>query len=213
MPLRLAFALSLGLLGGCKVIAIEADREARERSSEAFNAQAYVNRSWSTRIVPELKARSVPLAALQKAMRADLDRAGQAHGRRAAEGSPWSFVVSGDAVVAGVNHKSRAGRIDLIVQGADRGVPVSIEAGPVMVNTALRDCLPFLTFDDFADQIAFADVGRELNRRALTANRTLLDGLAPGDRVRFLAAANIADADAPIKMTAITLQRSQPGSV
>jgi predicted lipoprotein len=46
---------------------------------------------------------------------------------------------------------------------------VALQVGPVMRGTALRDAVGFIQFDQFANQLQFADVANQLNERALAA--------------------------------------------
>ena len=42
---------------------------------------------------------------------------------------------------------------------------IAIQIGPVLKGTAIRDALPFISADRFANQIHFAEVANELNAR------------------------------------------------
>lgn len=211
LALRALLAAPL-LLGGCKIVSIEADRAARESRSTAFDARTYVDREWRTRVMPRIEAAAIPLDDLDRALAGGIDKAGSTHGRRAAEGSPWTFVVRGEGVVTAIDARSRSGSVDIAVAVAGGTRTVTLQTGPVIVDTSVRDSLPFVTFNDFADQIAFANVGRALTDRALAETRAARAGLAVGDRLRFLGPLNLAAADAPLRVTAVRLERLPAGA-
>jgi predicted lipoprotein len=51
----------------------------------------------------------------------------------------------------------------------------SFHVGPVVFGSAFRDSLPFVSFNDFVNQIDYAQVSRKLNDRAVAAARPGLD--------------------------------------
>lgn len=195
------------LLSGCKVVTLEQDRALRERRSESFDAASFVRQGWESRIRPAIKARAVDLVELDRAFAADFAKAGKEHGRRAGEGSPLTFVVRGEGVVGAIDRHSRAGSLEVQVAGLSASPSVSLQTGPVIVDTALRDSVPFLTFDDFTDQIAYAGVGRALIERALRQAGPTLSSLKPGDRIRFLGAFGLAAPGEPIRIVPLQVSR------
>ncbi|MET0178851.1 MAG: DUF2291 domain-containing protein [Novosphingobium sp.] len=195
------------LLAGCKVLTLEQDRALREGRSSSFDADKFVAGSWTTRIRPAIEAKAVEFAALDQALAGGLPRAGATLGRQAGEGSPWTFVVRGEGLVSAIDDKSRAGSIELQVATGSGSRTVQVQMGPVIIDTGVRDSVPFLSFDDFADQIAYANVGSALTRQALAGAKPALAGLKPGDRVRFLGAFSLAATDQPIRIVPIELSR------
>jgi predicted lipoprotein len=200
----LALALLTPLaLSGCKIVSIEADKEARARRSEAFEPSTYIDGIWDSRVLPTFKKEAVPFADLDAAIQTNLAAAGAAHGRQAADSSPWTFVTQGSGTVVAIHTQSRTGDIEVDTGG---GRTVMLETGPVIVDTAVRDALPFLTFNDFSDQTVYAGVGAALTRHALRDDAAALDGIAVGDRIKFLGAFNISTADDPVRIIAVRLQ-------
>lgn len=197
--------LGASLLGGCKVLTIEEDRALRARRSGDFDAARYVNEIWAAKAVPAINAKAVPADRFLSAVDADLERAGAELGRRAGEGSAWTFVVSGTGVVSSVDIASRRGSAEVRLAGTMPARTARLQIGPVVSGTAIRDALPFVAFNDFADQLAFADVGRELTARAY---RTLQPGIAqlrPGQAIRFTGVVNIRAPGEPLVMTPIAI--------
>lgn len=201
---RCCVAAGLALAAsGCKVVSIDEDRAMRERSSGSFDAASYVDRSWDSRLVPDLAGSAVELGGLAPKLRGDLEAAGSAHGRKGAEGADWTFLVEGEGAVMAIDTQSPVGTLTLAVPGAG---DVRLFTGPVLVSTALRDAVPSLRFDDFADQMAFAAVNKALNDKALGTVRGAVRGLRVGDRVRFVGAMHMASAGDPLEVVPVRLE-------
>lgn len=193
----------LPVVSACKVIPIAADRAARERQAGSFDAARYVDAVWDAQAAPYWDKQAKPLGALSKSIDLNLDAAGAADGRKAGDGSPWTFVTQGEGQVTAVKTNARAGTVTVTVDGK----PVEVLVGPVVSGSALRDSLPFVTFNDFSNQIAFAEVGGALTKRALRQARPAAEGLKPGDRVRFQGVFQLGKADDPVVVTPVRLER------
>jgi predicted lipoprotein len=198
----IALALSLPPLAGCTIVSIADDRAARERRSGAFDADRYVAHMWAATIVPTLNDRAVPYAKLSAATAAALPQAGQAMGRQVGEGAAWTFVTAVDGRVIAIDRASRQG---ILTIQPDGGAPVAVQIGPVVTGTALRDAVPSLNFDDFTDQIAFAEVGEAITHRAIAAVDPVIARMKPGERVRVLGAFNLRHAGDPVLLTPLTV--------
>jgi predicted lipoprotein len=206
--LILALAI-LPALGGCKVVPIAADRAARERLAGAFDAGSYVDTVWDAQAAPYWDKSAVPFSDLAVAIDRDLAVAAAKDGRQAGDGSPWTFVTRGRGVVTAVDTGARAGRIVVsspATGGAARDVVVQV--GPVVSGSTLRDSLPFVTFNDFSNQIAFAEVGGALSRRAVAGAKPVAGQLKVGDQVAFVGTFALSRAGDPIVLTPVRLERA-----
>ena len=116
--------------------------------------------------------------------------------RPQAEGSPWNFLVKGQGTVIEARRESRAATLTLDVTG-DNQPDMTIQLGPVIKGTALRDAADFIVFTDYRDQIEFAKLARALNDRAHGAIR-LPEGDLTGRTVRFEGATTLRTATDPI---------------
>jgi len=197
-----ALALAMaGALSGCKVLTIDEDRALRARLGGDFDAPRYVDAIWASKVLPAIDAEARPLPMVVSAVDRGLDQAGASLGRRVGDGSAWTFVVKGEGVVTKVDTATPRGSVDVALP--DR--VVRIQTGPVVSETAIRDALPFVTFNDFSDQLAFAEVGRALTAKALTNVRPALGQLQPGRHIRFVGVANIRDAADPLVVTPVAI--------
>jgi predicted lipoprotein len=188
-PLLAAFATLL-LLQGCKIVH-NGDAAATDPSDpNNFNAQKYVARIWEAKAVPYVREHAHPLPEVLAALAKDKEAAGSQFGHQSNPGgSPWTFLVAGKGIVRSVNTASRHGEMVVRLPQTDPPVDVSLQIGPVVFGTAVRDALPFIAFGDFVNQIQYAEVSRSLNDRAST---TAWQGLNPkpeaGQTVSFTGA-------------------------
>ena len=143
-----------------------------------------VTDSYVPKLLPHIEGEASDIAALRAAIAAGLDVAGTEFGLRAAGGGgPWNFAVKGSGVVLASDRAARAARLDLDTD-ADGAADATIQLGPVVKGTALRDVAPFYVFTDFRDQIEFAKLGRALNDTAAAAI-ALPEGDLVGRTVQF----------------------------
>lgn len=165
-------ALAFGLLSataGCKVVKNPDPNSASETEANLTDEERMAVRAgeiWDPQVIPAVAAKLVPLADLRAALAADADAAGQAHGLRPeGEANPWNFAVSGSGVIIKGKLKSRAAKLQVDTTG-DGEADVTVQLGPVIRGTALRDAMPFIIFTDFRDQIEFAKLAGGLNALA-----------------------------------------------
>jgi predicted lipoprotein len=127
-------------------------RPLQSTPSAAFDGPAYVSQAWP-RVLREADATAIELAAAA-------DPAG-----RASVPDTRARFVKGTGVVTAVDRQSRVGMARIRIPG--RAALVSLQVGPVLRGTALRDALSFVRFTDFTNQFDYAAVGNALNDRVL----------------------------------------------
>jgi predicted lipoprotein len=195
------------LLSGCKIVS-DKDLVAEEKkTSDSFDASAYVEKVWTPKEVDNFKAKAVDLATLLPAIEADPNKAGQTYGRGGGEGNPWSYEVKGEGKVTAVDVESRHGLMTVEITTKDGPRPVDLQIGPVIFGTALRDSLPFVHFGDFVNQIQFAQISRAFNDRATKDLRSTFDAKTiVGKTVAFFGAATQGSAGAKLSVTPIAIE-------
>ncbi|HYD51462.1 MAG TPA: DUF2291 domain-containing protein [Gemmatimonadaceae bacterium] len=217
--MQVVFACAILLLGaGCKIV-YDDERERGAAGggggaarSGGFDAAAWSAEVWETKVLAHFAQEAVGLPEVLGALQAGADEAGEKFGRRAdAEGSPWSFTVRGKGRVKSVNTQSRAGTVVVAVDTPSGPQEVTLQIGPVVRGTAVRDSLPFFGFGDVTNQIEFAQVARALNQRAVAGLKEQVEGVEPGTVVEFTGAMNVSGADDPVLITPITLKRAGEG--
>lgn len=156
----IVLASALGL-AGCKFVKT-ADKD-REDQAGAFDPDKLVAEMWEAKIVPYLEKRAAPLPQVLAATLANPDEAGRKYGYKARQGNaPWTFIASVDGVIVAEETKSRAGYVDVDVDG-DAKADVRVSIGPSIRGTALRDSLDFMDFNAFKNQIEWAQFGKSFN--------------------------------------------------
>ncbi len=136
-------------------------------SADKFDAEGYIDTIWDSRILPAMKERAVDLRTLSDAVQKNEKAAGEQYGYRAvAEQNPYNFFVKGKIKILSANVKSRNGRAEADIEPFDGKPDITVQLGPVYRGTSLRDCLDFVAFDDFKNQVEFAKLASQLNARA-----------------------------------------------
>ncbi|WP_158247572.1 DUF2291 family protein [Actinomyces qiguomingii] len=98
------------------------------------------------------------LAGLIEDLRADEQGTSEELGKRDGEAA-YTFAVT----TTGTVQEGGFGQVDLAVEGVPSDVTVSVQTGPAVMGTALRDVTGEVTFDMFENQIDYAQVGLSLN--------------------------------------------------
>lgn len=199
-------------LSGCKIV--PNDQRAKttgssaNQTAEGFNAAGYVDSVWASQLTPHFDSKANDLATVIAAVKADLDKAGHDYGHRAAsEGSPWSFAVKSTGKVVSVNTESRAGTLMVEIASDAGPQQITLQIGPVVKGTAIRDSLPFFSFANVTNQIEFAQVGRAFNERALKeVEKPLAELKTPGTAVEFKGAISLTSVPETFVVTPVSLK-------
>lgn len=150
---------------------------------EAFAPAKYGVKTYP-KAVATLEKEAQPLSELVPAMRKDLEAAGKQFGHR--EGSsPYSFATNGEAIAG----ETRSGLMRVRVPGVPKGTTVSLQVGPAINGTAIRDAVGFISFNQFVNQVDYADAATALNNQV---KAKVLKGVDPkslkGKKVAFTGA-------------------------
>ena len=105
-----------------------------------------------------VKNNALDLTGLVTDLRTDEEGTSQSRGARDGEAA-YTFP----ATVTGTVEKGGFGQVNMAVDGMPGGVVVSVQTGPALTGTALRDVTGQTTFDMFENQIDYAQVGLSLN--------------------------------------------------
>lgn len=142
------------------------------RTSKGFDAVTYVDGLWASKILPQAESKAVDLPTLLAELNQDKTAASQKHGHK--ESGPYNFVTKVVGIVETVDTASRAGTIVLKPTNYNGPAEVRVQIGPVLRGTAIRDGSGLIPFNQFVNQIEYADVAEELNNRVLN---TVLKGM------------------------------------
>ena len=166
MTRPLAVLLACLVLAGCKFVpTAEKHKQASNNSAEASDKgfDSKVAGMWETKVLPYAKAKAGNFADVTAAIAANADAAGAKYGFREKGGSaPWTLLSTISGKIVAANTQSRAALIDVDTNG-DCSADAQVQIGPVIRGTAIRDSLDFVNFNDFTNQIDFAQFGKAFN--------------------------------------------------
>ncbi len=168
------FILIAFLMSSCtikKISEVDKDKKSDEystwtKSGKSFDPIEYVDSVWEEKIVPEFLEKSVEIGPLLEALAEDKETAVSQYGleKKSGEKLP-SFKVKGTAKVLEFDDSSRNGLLILDLVPTDEEADVPLQVGPVIRKTAIRDSVSFISFTDVGNQLQFASLADELNKR------------------------------------------------
>lgn len=179
-----ALVLAISMLTSCKLVAVRKVDPATGKviyeqkqvvNSSAtnqkfnlsdFNADDYVASIWTTKVVPTVDSQAVDLPKLVTALKQDQSAASNKYGVSAGTSVPYAFDVRVVGVVKSVDTSTPVGVLKLAVPGVSSDVEIAV--GPLVLGTALRDSMPFISLNDFTNQVQYATVSQALNKKALS---------------------------------------------
>jgi len=201
---RSAWLLPLLLLG-CKVATIRPiESEEENTGAREFDAATYVEALWAEDI-PAALEEAVPLGDLLPALRTDPETARARWGQGEGETAP--VLVEGEGRVVEVDTSSRTGFADVDVDVPGGTGRVRLQIGPVLRGTSIRDALPTVSFDQFVNQIQYAEVAGALNTRVEESLTSLDRQALEGKRVRFVGATALGEL--PLTITPLRLEMEE----
>ncbi|MBZ9768896.1 DUF2291 family protein [Mesorhizobium sp. CA6] len=175
LTLGLTVAALVGLsLSACKILPTLPAQGGDSANSTVFNPDKMVEDIWVSKVIPYLQQKAGPFAEVHALAKTDQVAAGARYGNAKKQAnSPWTFAVRVEGKIVAANTQSRAATIDVDVDG-DGKADARVQIGPAMRGTALRDSLDFVQFNDFTNQIDFAQFGKAFNAHA---DKTVLSKL------------------------------------
>jgi predicted lipoprotein len=162
-----AFLLCGLLLASCRFIrTADVSALASEgvgRGAGPFDPDKRVASIWGSKVVPYFEKKAGPFLQVRELAAKSPDAAGAKFGYRAKSGdTPWTLMVRIDGIIVGVNTESRAATIGVDASGQGK-TDATVQIGPAIRGTAIRDALDFVSFNDFTNQIDFAQFGKAFN--------------------------------------------------
>jgi predicted lipoprotein len=167
--------LAAAALPGCKIVKTPtAEEKAAETAKTAFNPSDKVDAIWQSQAIPSIERRAGDFSQVLSLIAANPVDAGAKFGHREKEGNaPWTYVVKFDGKIVAADTQSRAATIDVDIDG-DGKADAKVQIGPALRGTALRDSLDFVNFNEFKNQIEWAQFGKAFNEKV---NASLLQAL------------------------------------
>ncbi len=140
-------------------------------AAQKFDPAAFGKDNYASKVKPAIEKEPVDLATLVPLLAQDADAAGEKYGKRQGT-SPYSYAVK----VTGTAGKAVSGLLPITVPGVPRGTRIAVQVGPAVNGTTLRDASGLVTFNDFVNQVEYANAATALNTEM---KADLLQGLDP----------------------------------
>jgi predicted lipoprotein len=132
---------------------------------EKFDPDQFVESIWESRAVPLFEEKAINLHIIKSAVDEDFNVARDQYGVISNDKSGWVFVIKGMGKLVEVNRTSRNGILLVEVNSEANPWTLQIQIGPVYKGMVLRDALPFISFNDYQNQIIFSGISSAFNRK------------------------------------------------
>jgi predicted lipoprotein len=150
-------------LAGCKIIKTPTAEEAAQAASGGFDPERMVAEIWDSKVLPYLDGKAVPFSEVASLAASDPDAAGSKYGHKEKQGSsPWTFAARLSGTIVKAETKSRSAYVEVDADG-DGKADARVQIGPAIRGTAIRDSLDFVNFNEFKNQIEWAQYGKAFN--------------------------------------------------
>lgn len=151
--------LLMSCLSGCYVAKLDADGKPilpqthNDASLSNMTPDQVAQQLWPTKVVAVAESSAKNWQQLRR------DQAGLQQGEKVS----GFYRLSG--VVSKVDRSHLMGQMVVDVEQT----PVTVQIGPIIRGNAIRDAVPGLSFDTFKNQVQFARLAKELNKKALAS--------------------------------------------
>ena len=139
--------------------------EEDELIKKGFDAKAYVENIWKTKIIPTVSNEAEEITFILDELFENKEVTEEKYGGRSGTGS-YSFMIKGTGNVTSLNTASRVGTLSIELS-KKYDSEIFITLGPVIKKDSIRDSVKFIQFNDFVNQLDFADVSRIIKVRVL----------------------------------------------
>ncbi|MBV9231458.1 MAG: DUF2291 domain-containing protein, partial [Chloroflexi bacterium] len=124
------------------------------------------NSIWASKVVPTVLNKSVDIGTVLTALGRDSGSAQKQYATQSSDGL-YNFMVKGQGKIIAVNTSSRNGTLRVQLPAYNGQSTILLQIGPVMLGTALRDSVGFISFNQFTNQVQYAQVADALNAHAV----------------------------------------------
>lgn len=136
------------------------------KSGNEFDPVEYVDSIWNEKLVPAFVSKSVPFQDVFNALTQDREGAIKQYGLARESGeNAAAFKVKGSGTIVKYDDSSRNGLLLADLLPCDGTADLTLQIGPVIRKTAIRDSVDFIRFTDVGNQLQFASLADELNAR------------------------------------------------
>ena len=140
-------------------------------AQKKFDPAAYGKDNYAATVKPAIEKSAVDLITLLPLLADDAAAAGAKYGKRQGT-SPYTYSVK----VTGTAGPPVGGLMPITVSGLASSARVAVQVGPAVNGTVLRDATGLVSFNDFVNQVDYANAATALNTEM---KAELLSGLDP----------------------------------
>jgi predicted lipoprotein len=199
----LAVALLAAIAATTTTVSASDPGAAAAAGGSTFDAVEYAEERYAAEVVPTIQENAVPITELLPQIIDDPEAAGEQYGHRSGSSSPYAYPTSGEGVAGAVDGTL----LPLTIEGLPEDVQVMIQIGPAINGTALRDATGLVDFNDFLNQIEYANAATELNNKVKSDVLADFDAAgAEGKTVRFVGAFAYGSNPAVLQITPVELE-------
>ena len=174
-----------------------------DQFDQNFNPVNYANSNWTSKVVPTVMNKAVDIRTVLAAIQKNSDQAQKQYATQSSDGF-YNYMVKGQAQITAINTSSRNGTASIQLPAYKSSSTILLQIGPVMFGTALRDSVGFINYNQFTNQVQYAQVADALNARAVQDLRGLNFASLKGKTVTFYGAFTYLDVQhitiAPVKI-------------
>jgi predicted lipoprotein len=202
----LAVALLAAIAATTTTVSASDPEAAAAAGGSTFDAVEYAQERYESEVVPNITDNAVEITELLPQIIDDPEAAGEQYGHRAGASSPYAYPTSGEGVAGAVDGTL----LPLTIEGLPDDVRVMLQIGPAINGTALRDATGLVDFNDFLNQIEYANAATELNNKVKSDVLADFDAAAAeGKTVRFVGAFAYGSNPAVLQITPVELEVTQ----
>jgi len=155
--------LMLSTMTGCVKI-VKAGEEGKLTGTESVDVTTKIDEVWQSKAIPELEGKAVDIVQLLTEAKGNISSLGDKYGKHAqGKDSTLNFTVKGTCTVESVNMESRAGYMQLKLDGYNGNEVIKMQVGPVFKGTAARDSLEMIKFEQYKNQVDYAAVSTSIH--------------------------------------------------
>ena len=171
---------------------------AEDVQAGAFSAAAY-GKAQFPKVQSAIESRAVDAAVLAAALAKDQTAAETQYGVAAPAGPEYSVKFTGKV------GKQDSGVYEVSVPGVPETIHVSVQTGPAINGTDLRDATGLIKFGDFSNQVDYQNAGSALNAEMKNEVLSKIDAAdLTGKTISVVGAFGLSDPDewvvAPVKL-------------
>lgn len=188
---------AVGMTGCIKVV--KTGEEAALTGAKEFNAGDDVANFWESSALPEMEGKATDLSGLLTTASGDFTALSSEDYAKYSMGDKGelTFTVKGTGTISEVVTDKKAGYISIALDNYSGHEKIKIQIGTVYKGTSIRDSLNFIDFNDYTNQIEWAQVSQSIN--SLIQKNVIdpigYDAFTTGKKVEFLGAFTASSSD------------------